>query len=103
MKNVVISADPYVLFDEKTDTYYCYSTNDGVNKAFSIHKSKNLLDWEFVDYALDLNHKNIWGKDWFWAPECYYNPNNQHYYLFYSARVKDDLAHKYFNVLFIAL
>lgn len=95
-KKVIVSADPYVLYDQKRECYYCYSTNDALGKAFSIHKSYNLLDWEFVDYALDLNHKNIWGKDWFWAPECYYNSNNGHYYLFYSARVKDELAHKYF-------
>ena len=95
-KKEIISADPYVLYDEKQNCYYCYSTNDGKNKAFSIHKSYNLIDWEFVNYALDLSHPNIWGKDWFWAPECYYNPNNNHYYLFYSARVKDDLTLKYF-------
>ena len=95
-KNVIISADPYVMFDEKRQCYYCYSTNDSENKAFSIHKSTNLQDWVFVNYALDLTHPNIWGKDWFWAPECYYNSNNNHYYLFYSARVKNELTTKYF-------
>ena len=96
MKNIIISADPYVRYDEKSNCYYCYSTNDDVNKAFSIHKSVNLVDWSFVGYALDLTHKNIWGKDWFWAPECYFNPNNGYYYLFYSARVKNELTEKYF-------
>ena len=95
-ENEIIAADPFVLYDEASGYYYCYSTNDAPNKAFSIHKSKDKLNWEFVDFALDLTHENIWGRDWFWAPECYYNPNNKHYYLFYSARVKRELTDMYF-------
>ena len=95
-ENEIIAADPFVLYDEASGYYYCYSTNDAPNKAFSIHKSKDKLNWEFVDFALDLTHENIWGRDWFWAPECYYNPNNKHYYLFYSARVKRELTEMYF-------
>ncbi len=95
-ENEIIAADPFVLFDEKSGNYYCYSTNDAPNKAFSIHKSKDKINWEFVDFALDLTHENIWGRDWFWAPECYYNPNNKYYYLFYSARVKRELTEEYF-------
>lgn len=96
MNNSVIGADPYILFDEKSNNYYCYATGSSGNKQFFIYKSKDLINWEFVNFALDLNHPKIWGKDWFWAPECYYNPNNDHYYLFYGARVKDELAEKYF-------
>jgi len=95
-ENEIIAADPFVLYDEVSGYYYCYSTNDAPNKAFSIHKSKDKDNWEFVNYALDLTHDNIWGRDWFWAPECYYNPNNKHYYLFYSARVKRELTEEYF-------
>ena len=94
----VIGADPYVLLDEKSGYYYCYATsNTGNNFQFYIYKSKDLIEWEHVGYALDTNQENNWGKDWFWAPECYYNPNNQHYYLFYSALVKDELVEKYFK------
>ena len=68
----VIGADPYVLFDKKSGYYYCYATsNTKHNKTFYIYKSKDLINWEFVDYALDTL-KNNWGKDWYWAPECYY-------------------------------
>ena len=92
----VIGADPYVLFDKKSGYYYCYATsNTKHNKTFYIYKSKDLINWEFVDYALDTL-KNNWGKDWYWAPECYYNPYNNHYYLFYSARLKDELTKEYF-------
>lgn len=92
----VVGADPYVLYDEVSGNYYCYATGGSNNKSFFIYKSKDLINWVFINYALDLTHPNIWGKDWFWAPECYYNPNNKHYYLFYSARVKDELTEKYF-------
>lgn len=95
MKNV-IGADPYVLYDKVTGYYYCYATSNVDNiKQFYIYKSKDLINWEFVDYALDLR-KNNWAKDWYWAPECYYNPNNGYYYLFYSARLKDELTSEYF-------
>lgn len=95
-ENEIIAADPFVLYDSKSNLYYAYSTNDAPNKAFSIHKSKDKINWEFVDYALDLTDERIWGRDWFWAPECYYNPNNGHYYLFYSARLKKELTEKHF-------
>lgn len=90
-------ADPFVLFDPKSGYYYCYSTSEKNvnNKTFYIYKSKDKVNWEFVDNALDLT-KNCWGKDWFWAPECYYNPHNKLYYLFYGARVKDELCKKHF-------
>lgn len=97
MNSDVIGADPYILYDEQSKVYYCYATGTSDNKSFIIYKSLDLINWEFVNYALDLNHPKIWGKDWFWAPECYYNPNNNHYYLFYSARLKDELTEKYFN------
>ncbi len=95
MKNVV-GADPYVLYDKASGYYYCYATSNlDDKKQFYIYKSKDLINWEFVDYALDLT-KNNWAKDWYWAPECYFNPNNNHYYLFYSARLKDELTKEYF-------
>ena len=100
MKNIneLYTADPFVLYDEKSGYYYCFGTYHLKDKhAFKIFKSKDKDNWEFVNYALDLQHENIWGKDWFWAPECYYNPNNGFYYLFYSARVKDELTEKYFH------
>jgi len=96
MDRLIVAADPYVFLDEKSGYYYSFATSDIENKAFCIHRSLDLKNWEYVSHALDITHEKIWGKDWFWAPECYYNPNNDHYYLFYSARVKDELAEKYF-------
>ena len=93
----VIGADPHVLYDDKSGYYYCYATSgDHTGKFFHIYKSKDLVEWQDLGFALDTS-VNCWGKDWYWAPECYYNPNNDKYYLFYSARVKDELTEEYFE------
>ena len=94
----VKGADPYVLYDEKSGYYYCYATSgdDSVNQYFFVYKSKDLVNWEDLGYALDTT-TNCWSKDWYWAPECYYNPHNEMYYLFYSARLKDELVEEYFE------
>lgn len=94
----VIGADPFVLFDKKSGYFYCYATSDVSedNKAFYIYKTKDLVNYEFVNYALDLNTKN-WAKDWYRAPECYYNEKTGWYFLIYSARVKDEYLDKYFE------
>ncbi len=93
----VIGADPFTLYDKNSGYYYIYSTSNEEkdNKTFYIHRSKDLKHFEFVDYALDLS-KNNWAKDWYWAPECYYNEKTKVYFLFYSARVKDESLEHYF-------
>lgn len=93
----VKGADPHVLFDKKSGYYYCYATSgEHEGKYFHVYKSKDLVNWHNIGYALDTK-TNGWGKDWYWAPECYYNPNNDKYYLFYSARVNDELTQEYFE------
>ena len=90
-------ADPYILFDKESNTFYCYGTSNisKNKKTFYIYKSKDLINWEFIDYALDLSINN-WGKDWYWAPEVYYNEKTKRYFMFYSARMKDEYLKKYF-------
>lgn len=94
----VLGADPFILFDKNSGFYYSYCTGGDEKGAFRIYKSKDMVEWEFVSLALSFSHPNVWGKDWFWAPECYYNDNNGYYYLFYSARVKDELTKEYFAI-----
>lgn len=92
----VLGADPYILFDEKSGYYYCYATSNSSEEGqFYIYKSTDLINWKFVGYALNTKI-NSWAKDWFWAPECYFNPNNGYYYLFYSAVLKNELVEHYF-------
>lgn len=91
----VIGADPQVLYDPISKLYYCYATSGEV--PFYVYVSSDLDSWEYVGPAFESFDDIPWAKDWFWAPECYYNPKNKHYYLFFSARVKDDLTEEYFG------
>jgi hypothetical protein len=92
----VSGADPEVLFDQKSGFYYAYATNSDDRHPFAVYRSRDLITWKACGTALDRS-RNDWGKDWFWAPECYYDSFNQHYYLFYGARVKEELVGKYFG------
>ena len=81
------AADPYVLHDARSGYYYAYST-DGADDGyhFGIYRSADLVTWEKVPGgALRADDPNQWANDWFWAPEVYYNPATQRYFLFYSA------------------
>lgn len=92
-------ADPFIFLDPKSKLYYIYATDglkDEEGQTFIIYKTSDLTHLEYVGYALDVNY-NRWGKDWFWAPIVLYNPNNDLYYMFYSAKVKDELLSKYFQ------
>lgn len=58
----VNAADPFVLYDKKEKCFYCYATSNELaplDKSFFIYKSFDGVNFEFVGYALDLNHKNI--------------------------------------------
>ncbi|MFI5663539.1 family 43 glycosylhydrolase [Streptomyces sp. NPDC051684] len=91
--------DPYVLFDEPSGYYYAYCTggsDDG--HYFGVHRSPDLSTWERLPGgALRADDPKQWGKDWFWAPEVYRNPDTGLYYLFYAARMGSDLAERYFR------
>lgn len=92
-------ADPYIFFDPKSQLYYIYATDsakDEEGKTFIVYKTSDLTHLEYVGYALNVNY-NRWGKNWFWAPIVIYNPHNDLYYMFYSARVLDELLVKYFQ------
>lgn len=96
LKNAVIGADPFIMFDPVSNSYYCYTTGDNKHQHFLIYHTVDLIHFDFVGYAYDDLSENNWGRDWFWAPECYYNPHNKLYYIFYSAKVNYDLVEKYF-------
>ena len=51
----VIGADPFTLYDKNSGYYYIYSTSNESknNRTFYIHRSTDLINFEFVDYALD--------------------------------------------------
>lgn len=96
-ENKIYCADPCVMFDPISKSYFCYATYDDEHLHFEILESIDLINWKKVGFALNDLDKNNWGSSWFWAPECYYNPYNNYYYLLYSAKVLPNLVGKYFG------
>lgn len=95
----VPAADPYVLYDKQSGYYYAYCIDgaqkgsDGASYTFGVYRSADLATWEHLPGgALPMNEPNRWGKDWFWAPEVYHNDRTGKYFLFYSARQRDNVA-----------
>ncbi|MFZ3554883.1 family 43 glycosylhydrolase [Streptomyces sp. BH055] len=91
--------DPYVLFDEPSGYYYAYCTggsDDGY--FFGVYRSPDLATWERLPGgALRADDPKRWGKDWFWAPEVYRNPDTGLYFLFYAARMGSAMGEQYFG------
>ena len=92
-KNPIIWADvPDVDVIRVNDTYYMTSTTMHVNPGVPIMKSKDLLNWEIVNYVYDIlastdkqtlsNGQNIYGKG-SWASSIRYN-NGKFYVVFAS-------------------
>ena len=97
-------ADPHVRYDVPSGYYYAYSTVGGGTDAagrsyhFGIYRSADLATWEHIPGgALPVDDPKAWGKDWFWAPETYYNPKTGIYFFFYSARENSYWAKKDFG------
>ncbi|MBO9684353.1 MAG: family 43 glycosylhydrolase, partial [Flavisolibacter sp.] len=68
--------DPFIFYDRKTDWYYTYASNKPGIKAW---RSKDLQYWEALGNVFTAS-ENFWGKQDFWAPDCYYYKGR--YYLF---------------------
>ena len=74
------SHDPSMFWDEKSHTYYSYSTDAAITSqpgiGIPIRKSTNLIDFTFVGYALSTEAiaeggDNVDGYDrtkGFWSP-----------------------------------
>ena len=75
-------ADPYMRFEN--GYYYLFATGGADDGQFiPIHRSKDLVDWEFVCGAVSNGAKTDWNYKHFWAPEVYKIKNK--FYLYYSA------------------
>ena len=89
-------ADPDVFDNTERDGYYyLYVTQANI----FCYRSKDLMSWESVGNALDvLDYKDVGGLTeerrviWedIWAPEVIYDPDDQLYYMFFSATAEDD-------------
>lgn len=94
-KNPVIYSD---VPDEDVirvgDTYYMVSTTMHLSPGAPIMKSKDLVNWEIVNYVYDIldnsdaaslrNDQNMYGKG-SWAASLRYNQANQQYYVVFSS------------------
>lgn len=88
--------DPFILDNTSRDGwYYLYGTNG----SLFTFRSKNLMDWEPVgntldnlDYAEPSGLSEVRRATWeqIWAPEVIYDPDDQLYYMFFSATPKED-------------
>ena len=75
-------ADPYIRFEG--GYYYLFATGGaGDGRFIPIHRSKDLVSWEFVRGAVTRGLKTDWNYKNFWAPEVYKIKNK--FYLYYTA------------------
>jgi len=79
-KSKIYLADPFIL--RYNDTYYAYGTH--ASDGIEVYSSKDLQDWKKFS-SLALSKEDSYGNKWFWAPEVYYNKENQTFYMYYSA------------------
>ena len=85
-------ADPEVLYSNKTNKYYIYSTTDGHpgwgGWSFSVFSSDDLIHWTDEGVMLDLKSDQVsWAKGNAWAPaivEVKQRGNNYKYYFYFS-------------------
>ncbi|KAH8928484.1 glycoside hydrolase family 43 protein [Atractiella rhizophila] len=88
--NSSIGADPYVRWDDGTQQYWAYST-EGADAGwfFGIYTSPDLTTWTRHPGGAIKNatESKLKADDWYWAPECYYNPKTKWYFLFHAGRM----------------
>ena len=91
-------ADPTMVYDDKTDSFYMYATSDGRWIAYSrdphVAVSKDLVNWEYKPVVLpdfypvctpESPNKNRAGV---WAPTAFKHPKNGKFYLGYQVNLE---------------
>ncbi|KAK1707769.1 beta-xylosidase [Colletotrichum lupini] len=103
------AADPHVFYDSEKGQYYAYST-EGADEGyhFAIYISPDLSTWSkhpggVLKACYDDQMKQIdggqacWARDWYWAPETYYNEKTGWYFFIFAGRLREDLAKDHFR------
>ncbi|CEH13600.1 GLYCOSYL HYDROLASE 43 FAMILY MEMBER [Ceraceosorus bombacis] len=102
-------ADPFTLWDERSGSYYAYSTSgaEGSGYLFAIYKSPDLSTWTKMDGGAMKqcsgrgtpreSGQACWAQDWHWAPEVYHNNQTGWYFFFFAGRLQKDLTKHYFR------
>ncbi len=86
-------ADPEVLYSNKTNKFYIYSTTDGYKHwggwKFNVFSSDNLTEWKDEGTMLDVKSDQVkWATGSAWAPciiEKKQKDGSYKYYFYYSA------------------
>lgn len=89
-------ADPDIFDNTERDGYYYLYVTE---YDLFCYRSRDLMNWETVGNALDLQkysasggileERRVCWKD-IWAPEVIYDPDDQLYYMFFSATAEPD-------------
>ncbi|MBN2188536.1 MAG: family 43 glycosylhydrolase, partial [Chitinispirillaceae bacterium] len=78
-------ADPSIIYDSTTQTFYIYSTTDGVWISYSgepqVWSSKDFVNWKCQPMTLPSG----WPTTQLWAPSAMRHPTNGRYYLMYCS------------------
>lgn len=89
-------ADPEVLYSEKKNRYYIYSTTDGLEGwggwYFTVFSSNDLKKWRNQGIMLDTHSEQVpWAAGNAWAPSVIEKKegDSYRYYFYYSARPLD--------------
>ncbi|KAK1979257.1 beta-xylosidase [Colletotrichum cereale] len=103
------AADPYVFYDSESGQYYAYSS-EGADEGFhfAIYVSPDLSTWHkhpggALKACYDDQMKRLdggqacWARDWYWAPETYYNERTGWYFFLFAGRLRKDLAKDHFR------
>ena len=75
--------DPFVL--RYLDEYFLYHTTDDGDSGISVHRSSDLVNWEFAGYALEGAGAGHWAQTDLWAPEVMYWRGC--FYMYFAATV----------------
>jgi beta-xylosidase len=75
-------ADPFILAD--SGVYYLFATGPAGDRRFlPVHRSTDLVHWQFIRGAVAQGPEGSWNRKNFWAPEVI--KINDLYYLYYTA------------------
>src|SRR3712207_1011128 len=75
--------DPFVL--RHLDEYFLYHTTDDGDSGVSVHRSRDLVHWEFAGHALQGGGPGHWAQTDLWAPEVMYWRGA--FYMYFAATV----------------
>jgi hypothetical protein len=77
------TADPSIIYDSASSTFFIYSTSDGVWISYSadpqVAYSQDFINWKFRPLQLP----SFWPTTRLWAPSAMKHPTNGKYYLMY--------------------